>query len=563
MKRIWSMLGIILLMIGTYTHPFTGDVIPLNVVKNDIRTLYYEFGSPPKEEWNNTYPLPSMVYTSRNCVQESPDDGYIVTGYAGYGYWYNLYLLKVDHQGKELWNRTFGGSGNNSRYNNGFWVEVTQDNGYIITGKIGFDNIDVWLIKTDLNGNKEWNRTFGGSGDDSGHCVKQTGDGGYIITGDTSTHIWLIKTDAFGNELWNSTYDSRPGYGASLALTSDGGYVVTGSLVDSRLILLKTDANGSLEWDSIFGLATHSNSGESVQQTFDGGYIVGGSTTSYGAGFDDFWLIKTDGQGVEEWNRTFGGSHNDFGRSVIQTSDGGYLIGGEKNWPAQFWLVRTNPYGDIIWDSVYVPLEKASCLCVRQTKDQGYIASGEINPYDAPECVLVKIKPDVGNQPPSPPLVESPNWGITNNDVRFYMNSTDPDADSIYYQWNWGDGNITAWLGPYPSGIPSFVSHAWSERGTYEIQVRNKDDFGHENNWSEPVLFCVYELKNAILFGRYTNLTAEENYSTAEAVNLRLILFQPFHQHHYFNGEPIRFLRSESRAFITPRFIIGMVAAVI
>ena len=151
------------------------------------------------------------------------------------------------------WTKTFGGNSNDIGYS----VQQTTDGGYIITGYTSSSgNIDIWLIKTDSNGDSLWTKTFGGSGDDLGQSVQQTTDGGYIITG---------YTTSFGN----------------------GYYDVW---------LIKTDSNGDEEWNQTFG-GGGSDSGHSVQQTTDGGYIITGYTDSFGNGGGDIWLIKTDSEG--------------------------------------------------------------------------------------------------------------------------------------------------------------------------------------------------------------------------------------------------------------------------
>ena len=211
------------------------------------------------------------------------------------------------------------------------------------------------LIKTDSNGNEEWNQTFGGNDYDLGYSVQQTIDGGYIITGSTwngSRDVWLIKTDSNGDEEWNQTFGG-PDYdfGVSIQQTTDGGFIITGyTYLGLRNVwLIKTDPDGNEEWNQTFG-GNDDDYGYSVQQTTDGGYIITGATSSFGNGETDVWLIKTDPDGNEEWNQTFGGNDDDYGYSVQQTTDGGYIITGATssfgNGDRDVWLIKTNSGGD-------------------------------------------------------------------------------------------------------------------------------------------------------------------------------------------------------------------------
>ncbi|NQS97270.1 MAG: T9SS type A sorting domain-containing protein [candidate division Zixibacteria bacterium] len=160
-----------------------------------------------------------------------------------------------------------------------------------------------------------WTRTFGGYDGDFGYSIQQTMDGGYIITGYTYSHgagsadVCLIKTDANGNELWSQTFGgSSIDCGLSIQQTSDGGYIIAGytgsyGAGNSDVYLIKTDASGNEQWTQTFG-GSSSDFGWSVQQTSDGGFIIAGHTTSYGVGGDDVYLIRLDSEGsiVEEFS---------------------------------------------------------------------------------------------------------------------------------------------------------------------------------------------------------------------------------------------------------------------
>jgi hypothetical protein len=289
-------------------------------------------------------------------VQQTTDGGYIIAGSRDsfpFGTMYSdVWLIKTNSIGDTLWTKTFGSLYKNDKGNS---VQQTTDGGYIITGwriSIGTYSEDVWLIKTDSSCDMLWTKTFGGSGDDRGESVQQTTDGGYIIAGWTWSlsagwrDLWLIKTSSLGDTLWTKKFGgAEMDHGYSVQQTMDEGYIIAGDtrsfgIVNYDVWLIKTNSSGDTLWTKTFG-GSSEEGGYSVQQTTDGGYIITGPTRSYGSGLRDVWLIKTDSSGDTLWTKTIGGSGDDGGLSVQQTIDGGYIITGWTD--GEVWLIKTTP----------------------------------------------------------------------------------------------------------------------------------------------------------------------------------------------------------------------------
>jgi hypothetical protein len=203
--------------------------------------------------------------------------------------------------------KTYGGGGNDLAYS----VRQTSDGGYIVAGWTDFfgaGDLDIFLIKTYANGNVQWAKTYGGGNRDGAFFVRQTSDGGYIVAGFTASFgtgdwdIFLIKTDANGNIQWAKTYGGTNREQAySVQQTSDGGYIVAGwtnsfGAGGWDIFLIKTDASGNVQWAKTYG-GINGEIAFSVQQTSDGGYILAGFTDSFSAGDADIFLIKTDANG--------------------------------------------------------------------------------------------------------------------------------------------------------------------------------------------------------------------------------------------------------------------------
>ena len=337
-------------------------------------------------------------------VQQTKDGGYILVGRTeSYGSGdFDGWLIKTDSKGNELWSKTFGGR----KFDEIRWLQQTKDGGYILSGftkSYSSEDFDGWLIKTDDKGKEEWSRTFGGNENDQIVSVQQTEDGGYILAGGTFTFNsgnedgWLIRTDEKGREIWSKTFggneDDRI---ISVQQTKDGGYVLTGytssygSGFDGWLI--KTNEKGKEEWSKTFG-EIDIDYLISVEQTNDNGYVLAGYTTSLGAGELDAWLVKTDTKGNELWSKTFGDSRLNQIYSVNQTKDEGYILTGitySINDIMQGWLIKTDKNGEKQWSKTYGNKEGGWLRTVLEAKDGGFIIVGTINKNNKRDGWLIK-----------------------------------------------------------------------------------------------------------------------------------------------------------------------------
>jgi hypothetical protein len=340
-------------------YAISGDTKSFGAGKKDFWLVKTDVAG--NMQWNQTYGGPGREYHTAMC--QTSDGGYALVGdtnSSGAGDW-DFWLVKTDVAGNMLWNQTYGGPGRETEPG----VCQTSDGGYAMAGyteSFGAGGQDAWLVKTDASGNMEWNQTYGGTGDDYTYSVVATSDGGYAIAGSTnsfgagSNDFWLVKTDAVGNMQWNQTYGGV-GFEVEMNMiqTLDGGYAMLGLTVSfgvggGDFWLVKTDSLGNMVWNMTYG-GTGMDFGVHVLQTAEGGYAIIGYTNSFGAGANDFWLVKTDVAGNMQWNQTYGGKDADEGWSLIQTSDGGYaLAGNTESFGAggkDAWLVKTDELGNV------------------------------------------------------------------------------------------------------------------------------------------------------------------------------------------------------------------------
>lgn len=328
-------------------------------------------------------------------VIECNDFGYFLAGTtnsSGFSQ-YDGWLIKTDSSGVMEWNRTYGGL-----LNDGFYSLVnTSDGGYTLAGytnSSGFGKEDVWLVKVDSQGNMDWNRTFGGPESDFGRSLVYCSDGGYLLACETNSFsskdndIWVIKTDTTGNMLWNQTY-GKTGYQYVSAIieTNDGGYVLACSTSSfgsgyTDAWLIKINSIGNMEWNQTYG-GLKNEFANSLVTTDDGGYCFAGSTSSFGVSRTDVWLVKVNSVGNLKWQQTYGGLLLEYCDSLVVTNDGGYLLGYIEQPPffgdfgeGKFCLAKVNTVGKMEWNQtmgISAPHSKISLL---STSDENFIMAG-------------------------------------------------------------------------------------------------------------------------------------------------------------------------------------------
>jgi len=369
-----------------------------------------------------------------NSIKQTTDGGYVFAGwsranYSGNHGGYDFWVVKLDSSGTEVWEQNLGGSGNELAYS----IQQTTDGGYIVAGESddatgNHGNTDYWIVKLDSSGNIIWQKSLGGSGGETAYSIQQTNDGGYIVAGtSTSTDgdvtgnhgngdYWIVKLDSSGNIIWQKSLGgSGNDYAQSIQQTSDGGYIVAGTSTSndgdvtghhgaagvpgvngvSDYWIVKLDSSGNIIWQKSLG-GSDDDIVTSIQQTTDGGYIVAGYSWSTDGdvtgnhGNGDYWIVKLDSSGNIIWQKSLGGSGNDYASSIQQTTDGGYIVAG-TSWSndgdvtghhgaagvTDYWIVKLDSSGNIIWQKSLGGSNTDGAHSIQQTTDGGYVVAGD------------------------------------------------------------------------------------------------------------------------------------------------------------------------------------------
>lgn len=364
-------------IIGGSTYSFGAGSYDFYVIKTD---------PSGNLEWESTYGTSNREYA--HSLRQTSDLGFIIAGTTqpipGHR---DIYLVKIDSLGTMQWDAVLGYGGN--VHDDCYSVQQTSDDGYILVGNTDSTLVgvgtDIYLVKTDSIGNLEWDIRFGGASSDWARSIDQTIDGGYFIAGGTYSYeagrydYYVIKTDCDGNLDWDATFGGEESDRCQDGIqTSDGGFVVTGysnsfSSSCDDVYVVKIDSLGMLEWEVVIG-AEFDDQAYCIRQTIDEGYILAGNTVRSPTGHPEGYIIKLDQTGNVEWEIICGGDGNEYLHSVQQTSDGGYISTGKTGsyGPGQYsvWLVK-------IQHEVGITEYNADILT-----SEGFLLSASPNPFE-------------------------------------------------------------------------------------------------------------------------------------------------------------------------------------
>jgi hypothetical protein len=348
--------------------------------------------SPAHGQWAYTYGGTDWDYTS--SVQQTADGGYIVAGGTqpiGTSKT-DAWILKLDSNGSVSWQKSYGNFNADYAYS----IQQTSDGGYIVAGFTILNTLDMWVMKLTGDGNVLWQKVYGGSQADYAYSIQQTSDGGFIVAGYTRSFgagnydPWLLKLDGNGNVIWQKAYGTAGNEWAySVRQLTGGGYIVAGETDVSGnrdAWILKLDENGFIIWQKTYG-GTGDDSARSIYETQDGGCIVAGRTQSFGAGSNDVWLLKLDGNGNVIWQKAYGDTGSDSAYSVQKTQDGGFIVAGETasfgTGNTDYWVIKLDENGVITWQKTFGGAGYESPRSIQQTQDGGYIVAGGTDSFGA------------------------------------------------------------------------------------------------------------------------------------------------------------------------------------
>jgi hypothetical protein len=393
------------------------------------------FSYQAQTTFQKVYPT-SYDKTARD-IMPTPDGGYLMVGYTNNNNMNDcdMYVMKADAQGNLLWDREFGGSRPDYAYN----IIETGDGNYFVIGysaSFGSGDLDVYLVKMDPSGNKIWEKTYIGFGNEEGREIVPAGDGNFVIVGSTNSNlssqdVFLMKIDPTGSVMWIKYYGgSGSETGDSVKRCPDGGFIVGGETYSygqgGDAFLIRTNSNGDTLWTKHFGGA-QSEEIVSVISNNDGSYTYAVRDSSNGRDVD-VRIMKSDASGNVVWNKLYSGPDKDTPHRINPVNDGGYIVGAISRsfgWiNPDMWVLRLNSGGDTLWSKHFGDTEHEHCYSAKQSADGGFLACGHSRSYGPSQKVMFVKMSDAGTVSIEEQLANTQRFGIYPNptiDGKLYL----------------------------------------------------------------------------------------------------------------------------------------------
>jgi len=321
-----------------------------------ISTYLY---SQPDTLWSHKYGGDELEIG--NCVQQTTDGGFIISGKIG-DYFSDGVLIKVNELGNLEWIKNYGGTSNDIFSS----IKLCTNNQLIISGEtasfgLGWSN--GWILKINLNGDTLWTKTYGGEKGNNFKDIVINPDGGFTLIGSTNSFgfgesdFWVIRIDSTGGIIWERTFGGeKSDYGISIQRTFDDGFILCGNtnnLYESYyvdILVIKINNSGEIIWQYQVN-GSGFDACNSIIQCQDGSYAVVGHTEEFVGEYSDLWIIKIDSLGNYLWDRKYGGDYTDYGESIQETYDSGFVATGTYN--NKLWIIKTDSIGNLIWEKIY------------------------------------------------------------------------------------------------------------------------------------------------------------------------------------------------------------------
>jgi hypothetical protein len=379
-------------------------------------------------EWKKC--IGGTSFDEASSILQTTDGGYVVGGYSnstdgdvsGNHGSADFWVVKLSSSGALQWQKCFGGTAGDYLTS----IQQTSDGGYVLAGSTASNNGDVtgnhgfndgWVVKLSNLGVLQWQKCLGGSNNEFINSIIQTTDGGFVVAGSTesnngdvlgnngSVDAWVVKLTSLGVVQWQNclggTFNETVN---DIQQTTDGGYIlaskttsnngdVSGNHSSARqdVWIVKLSSLGDLQWQKCFG-GSLADEAFSIQQTTDGGYVFAGSTNSIDGnivgnlGNYDIWVVKMSNLGVLQWQQFSGGTSGDIGRSIKQTSEGGYIVVGYTqsfdgdasgtNGSVDALVVKLSSFGATQWQKCFGGTSEDYGFTIQKTTDGGYVLAG-------------------------------------------------------------------------------------------------------------------------------------------------------------------------------------------